>query len=61
VKILSIESPSEDFEIRISRVGRRIIICTPRPGVASAVERRIIKVYQGEAKEPQIGFAVDDD
>ena len=60
MKTITVESESEDMDIRIHRIGRRLIVSAPRAGVARAIERKLIKAYMGEdEKEPLIGFQTD--
>jgi hypothetical protein len=52
---------AEDLVIRIRRVGRRIICTTDRPGVASSIERTIIKALAPKSDGPSaIGFRIYD-
>jgi hypothetical protein len=51
----------EDIVIKIRRVGRRVICTTDRPGVASSVERAIIKALTTKSDGPSaIGFRLYD-
>lgn len=58
--IITKKGESEDMEVHIRRVGRRVIISTERPGVARAIERQLIESMTQQDQKPAIGFHIEE-
>jgi len=51
-----VQGDYEDMTVRVVRRGSRIVIKCERPGIASSVERAIVKVLAHERETDPIGF-----
>jgi hypothetical protein len=54
--VIVLETDYEDYSVSIKQSGRRVIITTPRKGIAAAMARKIAEAMQPEQTEVKIGF-----
>lgn len=59
---ITLETDTEDRLIVVEQRGRRVIVTTDRPGVASAIARKLVEAFEAPddpAPEPRIGFPAE--
>jgi len=54
-----IESDTEDRVISIKQKGRRVIVTTERPGIASAIARNLVSAFEQVDDDRRIGFELE--
>ena len=54
-----VEDKFEDLTVLIRRHGSRIVVKCERPGIASSVERAIVKAIAPDSEPRRIGFTAD--
>ena len=56
---ITVEDKFEDLTVLVRRYGRRIVVRCERPGIASSVERAIVKALAPDSEPGKIGFTAD--
>ena len=59
--LIVVEDKFEDLTVHVKRHGRRIIVRCERPGIASSVERAIVKALAPDSEPGKIGFTADEE
>ena len=56
---ITVEGEFEDLTVLVKRHGSRIVVKCERPGIASSVERAIVKALAPDSEPGKIGFTAD--